>query len=127
MLATSIFSFSHNLFNPISNKNHYFKYFYFVVCNGFQFRPFSTVTSTLLENRLSFSSNLKLSSANSFNLEESRISHFGNLMAVNPCLDESIYRQATYLHYFLDLCLDRSKQCLDRSKQYRLTMKINTK
>ena len=35
--------------------------------------PFPTVFSTLLENSLPFSSNLKLSSANSFSLEESKI------------------------------------------------------
>ena len=35
--------------------------------------PFPTVFSTLLENFLPFSSNLKLSSANSFSLEESKI------------------------------------------------------
>ena len=38
-----------------------------------QFLLFPTVFSTLLENFLPFSSNLKLSSANSFNLEESKI------------------------------------------------------
>ena len=35
--------------------------------------PFPTVFSTCLDNFLSFSSNLKLSSANSFSLEESKI------------------------------------------------------
>ena len=32
VLATSTFSFSHNVFNPIKDKNHNFKYFNFVVC-----------------------------------------------------------------------------------------------
>ena len=35
--------------------------------------PFPTVFSTSLDNFLPFSSNLKLSSANSFSLEESKI------------------------------------------------------
>ena len=39
--------------------------------------PFPTVFSTLLENFLPLSSNLKLSSANSFRLEESKISRLG--------------------------------------------------
>ena len=39
--------------------------------------PFPTVFSTLLDNFLPFSSNLKLSSANSFSLEESKICHLG--------------------------------------------------
>ena len=37
--------------------------------------PFPTVFSTHLDNFLPFSSNLKLSSANSFSLEESKICH----------------------------------------------------
>ena len=39
--------------------------------------PFPTVLSTLLENFLPFSSNLKLWSANSFSSEESKICHLG--------------------------------------------------
>ena len=39
--------------------------------------PFPTVFSTLLENFLSFSSHLKLSSANCFSLEESKIYRLG--------------------------------------------------
>ena len=39
--------------------------------------PFLAVFSTLLENFLPFSSNSKLSSANSFILEESEICHLG--------------------------------------------------
>ena len=35
MLVTSIFSFSHHVFNPIKDKNHHFKYFNVVVCNAF--------------------------------------------------------------------------------------------
>ena len=31
MLVTSIFSFSHNIFIPIKDKNHHFKYFYEVL------------------------------------------------------------------------------------------------
>ena len=42
-----------------------------------QFLPFPTVFSTFLENFLVFSSNLKLSSANSFSLEESKICRLG--------------------------------------------------
>ena len=38
---------------------------------------FPTVFSTSLENLLPFSSKLKLSSANSFSLEESKICHLG--------------------------------------------------
>ena len=41
--------------------------------------PFSTVFSTLLENFLPFSSNLELSSANSFTLEKSRIGCLGKV------------------------------------------------
>ena len=40
-----------------------------------QFSPFPTVISTCLENFLPISSNLKLSSENYFNLEESKICH----------------------------------------------------
>ena len=29
----------HNAFNPSKDKNHHFKYFYFVICNCFQFGP----------------------------------------------------------------------------------------
>ena len=39
--------------------------------------PFSTVFSTLLENFLPFSSKLRLSFANSFSLEKSKICHSG--------------------------------------------------
>ena len=39
--------------------------------------PFHTLFSTVLENFLPFSSNLKLSSANSISLEESKICHLG--------------------------------------------------
>ena len=39
--------------------------------------PFRTVFSILSENFLPFSSNLKLSSANTFSLEESKICHLG--------------------------------------------------
>ena len=39
--------------------------------------PFPTVFSTLLVNLLSFSSNLKLLSANYFSLEGSKICHLG--------------------------------------------------
>ena len=39
MLVSSIFSFSHNVFNPLRDKNHHFKYFDFVVCKCFQFGP----------------------------------------------------------------------------------------
>ena len=42
-----------------------------------QFLLFPTVFSTLLENFLPFSSNSKLSSANSFNLKESKICRLG--------------------------------------------------
>ena len=35
--GTSIFSFSHNVFNPIKDKNYHVKYFYFVVYKCFQF------------------------------------------------------------------------------------------
>ena len=37
MLVTSIFSFSHNVFNPIKVQNHHFKHLNFVVCKCFQF------------------------------------------------------------------------------------------
>ena len=40
LLVTSISSFSHNVFNPIKDKNHHFKYFNFVICKCFQFGPF---------------------------------------------------------------------------------------
>ena len=43
---------------------------------------FPTVFSISLENFLFFSSNLKLSSSNSFSLEESKICHFGNNLEV---------------------------------------------
>ena len=41
------------------------------------FSLFPTVFSTHLENHLPFSSNLELSSANSFSLKESKICHLG--------------------------------------------------
>ena len=39
MLVTSIFSFSHNVFFPIKDKNHHLEYIYFVVCKYFEFAP----------------------------------------------------------------------------------------
>ena len=42
-----------------------------------QFVLFATVFSTLMENFLPFSSNLKVSSTNSFSLEGSEIFHLG--------------------------------------------------
>ena len=35
----SIFSFSHNVFSSIKDKNYHFRYFSFVVCKFFQFEP----------------------------------------------------------------------------------------
>ena len=46
-------------------------------CSQRAISPFHTLFSTLLENFTPFSSNLKLSSANSFSLEESKICRFG--------------------------------------------------
>ena len=46
-------------------------------CSYWAISPFPTVFSNHLENSLPFSSNLKLSSANSFSLEESKICQFG--------------------------------------------------
>ena len=39
MQVTSIFSLSHNVFNPIKDKIHHFKNINFVVCKCFQFGP----------------------------------------------------------------------------------------
>ena len=67
-------------FNPFSNKS----WFLCLQCNPFEntvgkgkIYPFSTELSTNLENFLPFSSNLKLSSANSFSLTGSKIFHLG--------------------------------------------------
>ena len=46
-------------------------------CSWRAISPFPTVFSTHLENFLPFSSNLKLSSANSFSLEESKLHRLG--------------------------------------------------
>ena len=46
-------------------------------CSSWAISPFPTVFSTGLDNFVPFSSNLKLSSANSFSLEESKICHLG--------------------------------------------------
>ena len=37
MLLTSIFSFSHNVFYSIKDRNHHLTYIYFVICKCFQF------------------------------------------------------------------------------------------
>ena len=37
MLVTSIFSFSHNVFYSVKERNSYFSNLYFVVCKCFQF------------------------------------------------------------------------------------------
>ena len=37
MLVTSIFSFSHNVFYPIKDRNHHLSYIYFIVCKCFEF------------------------------------------------------------------------------------------
>ena len=37
MLVTSIFSFFHNVFYPLKERNHHFSDIKFVVCNCFQF------------------------------------------------------------------------------------------
>ena len=37
--VTCIFSFSHNVFNHITDINHHFSQYYFVVCSFFQFGP----------------------------------------------------------------------------------------
>ena len=37
MLVTSIFSFSHNVFYPIEDRNLHLSYNYFVICKCFQF------------------------------------------------------------------------------------------
>ena len=37
MLVTSIFSFSHNVFYPIKDRNHYLSFIYSVICKCFQF------------------------------------------------------------------------------------------
>ena len=39
MLVTSMFSFSHNVFFPIKDRNHHFSNNEFVVCKCFQFGP----------------------------------------------------------------------------------------
>ena len=69
-------------FNPFPNKPCLFtrmqyKSFENTVGKGEIAFPFPTVFSTHLENFLSFSSNLKLSSANSFSLEEFKICCLG--------------------------------------------------
>ena len=60
LLVTSNFSFSHRVFKQLRAIS-----------------PFPTVFSTCLEKVLPFSSNLKLSSATSFSLEESKIYRLG--------------------------------------------------
>ena len=47
------------------------------IAHNEQFLLFPTVFSTVMENSLPFSSNLKFSSANSFSLDESNICHLG--------------------------------------------------
>ena len=66
-------------FNPFPNKPWFLR-----VCKSFEntvgkgeISLFPTMFSTCLESDLPFSSNLKLSSAKSFNLEESKICRLG--------------------------------------------------
>ena len=100
LLVTSNFSFSHSVFYPFGKLSIIFIKLKIVVCKLFQFErvynlsfgkglkncsqnsdraisPFPTVFSIHLENFPSFSSNLKLSSANSFNLKECTICRLG--------------------------------------------------
>ena len=87
-------------FNPFPNK----PWFMCLQCKTFentvgkgeiarneQISPFPTLFSTCLKNFLPFSSDLKLSSANSFSLEESKILSFGKgltLYHTNPSLKD---------------------------------------
>ena len=71
MLVTSIFSFSPSGFHPSLTLSQTSPGFYVSAVQALS--PFPTVFSTLSENFSLFSSNLKLSSANSFSLEESKI------------------------------------------------------
>ena len=66
MLVTGIFSFSHSVFSTHPKKNFFQVRFIFVFCKCFQFGP---------SKNLSFGKGLKLSSANSFRLEESIFCH----------------------------------------------------
>ena len=88
MLVTSFFSFSHSVFYPIKERNYHFNPFphkpwFLRVCRStllktlWEFLFFPMVFSSHLENFLPFSSNLKLTSANSFNLEGSKICCLG--------------------------------------------------
>ena len=62
--------------------------------------PFLAVFSTLLENYLPFSSNLKLSSANSFSLEESKTCRFGEE------LKDNLLWLGGQFSYSFQLCVD---------------------
>ena len=74
MLVTSIFSFSHNDFNPVKDKKYHLSYFYFVVCKCFQFRQvyifvvWKSVDST--KRQILDSSKLKEFADDNFNFEK---------------------------------------------------------
>ena len=57
-----------------------------------QFLPFPTVFSTLFENFLPFMSNEKMSSANSFSLEESKICRLGEVDQTMRCFKDPVRR-----------------------------------
>ena len=63
MLITSIFSFSHNVFNPIKDRYHHLTYSYFVICKCFQYLGQSNILSFyqhfhLSKNKFKFFSNI---------------------------------------------------------------------
>ena len=68
MLVTSIFSFSHHVFYPIREKH---------------FLPFSHHVSTLSKRNRAIGATLKLSSANTFNLDRTKLLSYGK-MPLNP-------------------------------------------
>ena len=69
--------------NPFQNKPRFLRVG--STTQNEQFLLFPTVFSTLLNNSLPFSSNLKLSSANSFSLEESEICRLGKSSPFFQC------------------------------------------
>ena len=68
-------------------------------CSWRAISPFPTVFSTHLENFLPFSSNLKLLSANTFSLEESKICRLG----------KSSELKCSWLHFIITLCQKLSR------------------
>ena len=83
MLVTSIFSFSHNVFLPIKDTNHYFSNILFAVCNCYEFPTFTTMFSSQSKTQIIILAKFYLLSANAMNLVKSKKLSFGK--SLNTC------------------------------------------